>query len=272
MNLTDPEDRQAASASYVIGLLDAEDLQAFETALGTDEALQTEVAFWRDRTLGLTERATSVQPSEALWSRIAESLDGAEDRESPPAKAASAAGASPAPIAAGRSHDAVRPASSFSAPRQTRSRRSHRSLWNRLGLWQGLTALSTAAAIALATYVVQRPPEVRVYMAVLKSPGQQTAGWLVQARTTGTVRLVPIDPNTIVPANKSLQVWTQPAGSTAPIPIGLIEPGESFEIPVDQLPSLAGEQLFAISLEPSGGSPTGQPTGPILFAGNTEQL
>ena len=30
---------------------------------------------------------------------------------------------------------------------------------------------------------------------------------------------------------------------------------------------LAGADTLAVSLEPAGGSPTGQPTGPILYAG-----
>ncbi|MFK7966762.1 MAG: anti-sigma factor, partial [Burkholderiaceae bacterium] len=74
------------------------------------------------------------------------------------------------------------------------------------------------------------------------------------------------------PQDKTLQLWTQPAGAEAPIPIALIEPGTPIELSAEQLPGLGAAQLFAISLEPTGGSPTGLPTGPILFAGNTEPI
>ncbi len=32
-------------------------------------------------------------------------------------------------------------------------------------------------------------------------------------------------------------------------------------------PALLGDTVFAVSLEPEGGSPTGQPTGPVLYTG-----
>ncbi len=272
MNLTDREDRHVASALYVVGQLDADELPAFEAALANDVELQADVAFWSDRLLGLTQRNPAVAPSAELWTRIETALPGGVGVAAAADAAPSEQGAAPAVAAAAT--EPVRPVSTFGVPSHPslrRSRHGRHSFWHSLRLWRGVSALATAVAILLATYVVQRPPEVRVYMAVLKSSEQQT-GWLVQARSAGTVRLVPIDPNTIVPSNKSLQLWTQPAGASAPIPIGLLEPGQSFEIPADQLPGLAGEQLFAISLEPEGGSPTGLPTGPILFAGNTQQL
>ena len=36
---------------------------------------------------------------------------------------------------------------------------------------------------------------------------------------------------------------------------------------LEDLPQLRADQVFAISLEPPGGSPSGQPTGPILMKG-----
>jgi anti-sigma-K factor RskA len=39
----------------------------------------------------------------------------------------------------------------------------------------------------------------------------------------------------------------------------------------ENAPPPGPDQLFEITLEPAGGSPTGRPTGPILFKGNTTQ-
>jgi anti-sigma-K factor RskA len=40
---------------------------------------------------------------------------------------------------------------------------------------------------------------------------------------------------------------------------------------LSDLPSPATNQFFEITLEPAGGSPTGRPTGPILFKGNAAE-
>jgi anti-sigma-K factor RskA len=54
----------------------------------------------------------------------------------------------------------------------------------------------------------------------------------------------------------------------APVSLGLLEPqGPSrITVPDDLRPVLAGATL-AVSDEPPGGSPTGQPTGAVLAAG-----
>jgi anti-sigma-K factor RskA len=49
----------------------------------------------------------------------------------------------------------------------------------------------------------------------------------------------------------------------------LIERGGVTRVPLDRLPPDLVRQgsVLAISLEPTGGSPTGAPTGPVLFTG-----
>jgi len=51
------------------------------------------------------------------------------------------------------------------------------------------------------------------------------------------------------------------------VPMGLMnETGVASEtVPPELLARLAGAKALAISLEPKGGSPTGQPTGPVLW-------
>jgi len=238
VNLSSPEDRDLACAEYVIGLMEAVDREEFEQHLVTDADLVAAVARWREQLSGLNARVAPVEPSVSLWARIESAL---------PAQPA------------------------LRQNLQTRTSQPRQSFWNSLALWRTISAVAVAASIAMFALVTRPQPEVRVYVAVLKSPEQST-GWLVQAREQGTVRLVPLNPQKQVPDDKTLQLWTQPAGAEAPIPIALIKAGASIELSVDQLPGLGAAQLFAISLEPAGGSPTGLPTGPILFAGNTEAI
>ncbi len=62
----------------------------------------------------------------------------------------------------------------------------------------------------------------------------------------------------------SFELWAI-KGSAAPRPMGLIDPKK----PAAQVPRMieGDDVTLAVSREPIGGSPTGQPTGPVLFTG-----
>ena len=69
---------------------------------------------------------------------------------------------------------------------------------------------------------------------------------------------------------KTLEVWLVPPGGT-PRSLGLLPSAEggttvALSLPHDTAEALTTSEL-AVSLEPSGGSATGAPTGPVLFSG-----
>ncbi|MCR8549768.1 anti-sigma factor [Salipiger sp. P9] len=70
------------------------------------------------------------------------------------------------------------------------------------------------------------------------------------------------------PEGRSLEIWLIAEGAGAPVSLGLVDREGLTEIPV---PRAIARQLtgaaVAISEEPEGGSPTGQPTGPVLALG-----
>ncbi|EPX82215.1 anti-sigma factor [Salipiger mucosus] len=71
-----------------------------------------------------------------------------------------------------------------------------------------------------------------------------------------------------LPAERSLEIWLIPGPEAAPISLGLIVEDQLTSIPVpDEIAALMPGATVAISEEPSGGSPTGAPTGPILDTG-----
>jgi anti-sigma-K factor RskA len=51
------------------------------------------------------------------------------------------------------------------------------------------------------------------------------------------------------------------------VSLGLVKKGETLNIALDKLPPLTDNQLFELTLEQEGGSPTGKPTGPIQSIG-----
>jgi anti-sigma-K factor RskA len=65
-------------------------------------------------------------------------------------------------------------------------------------------------------------------------------------------------------ANRSLELWSLPPQG-APRSLGLIAADKATVVQRGKV--LDGTAAFAVSLEPAGGSPTGAPTGPVLYVG-----
>jgi anti-sigma-K factor RskA len=233
MSTQDEEQRQTLAGEYVLGTLSGTERAAVAAQLATDPALRAAVDAWEERLLPLTALAPPVEPSAGLRERILHSIS--RDHRTR---------ATPAP------------------------RARQRSWWNHLPLWRGLTGAGFACAAVLASVLLLRelgPPQTQ-YLVVLVAPQSQAPGWVVQVDGRERLSLVPLGTVT-VPADKALQFWTKADRWTAPVSLGLVEPGKPIQIPVGQLPPLETNQLFELTLEPATGSPTGRPTGPIQFIG-----
>ncbi|MEQ9057508.1 MAG: anti-sigma factor [Roseovarius confluentis] len=143
----------------------------------------------------------------------------------------------------------------------------------RLRLWQGLAALASAAAVAIAviafTPSVQTPPAL--FVSELASDDQTLRVLAVIDATAHAVRLTR---TAGAPApGRALVLWGLPEDGTGPVSIGLNPATETAEFTVpDALLGKAVGLTLAISDEPEGGSPTGQPTGAILAAGPVSRL
>jgi anti-sigma-K factor RskA len=81
------------------------------------------------------------------------------------------------------------------------------------------------------------------------------------------LRLNTLDPAIHV-SGRSLELWALPRGG-APRSLGLVSSAERSNIKLAAVAdrSLGDVPALAVSLEPPGGSPTGQPTGPVLYTG-----
>ncbi|NWC94895.1 MULTISPECIES: anti-sigma factor domain-containing protein [unclassified Pseudomonas] len=147
------------------------------------------------------------------------------------------------------------------------------SWWNRLALWRGLAGAGIAASLVLATLLLTPPAAVNptAYVVVLVAPQNQAPGWVIQASNTQEIQLIPLGIME-VPADKTLQFWTKGEDWQGPVSLGLVKPGQSLSVPLDKLPPLAPNQLFELTLENSGGSKTGKPTGPIQAIGRAVKV
>jgi anti-sigma-K factor RskA len=245
MNLGTPEERTVACAEFVLGTLDDADLVEFREALILDASLQDEVGFWQDRLMGLSRSIGPVEPSDEVWQRIDAAIATA-----PAGTVPSEPKRRPYPP---RSGGAIR-------------------FWDRLAFWQGLSGLAVAAVLLLGLLFVMRSgssPEAS-YVAVLQTGDRQLA-WIVKAEAAGPLRIVPVGDPGPVPAGKTWELWTKGKDAAAPTSLGLLRAGAA-EIPRAALPYLGEEQLFEVTLEPEGGSPTGRPTGQVLALGRTQRI
>lgn len=143
--------------------------------------------------------------------------------------------------------------------------------WRRLGLWQGLSAAGLAASAVLAFTLLTAPPPNTQFVVVLVAPDSQTAGWVVQTSDSRMIELIPLGQDA-VPEGMALQFWTKGEQWQTPVSLGLVKPGEPYRVPLQSLPPLEANQLFELTLEKSGGSPTGLPTGPVKFIGRAVKV
>jgi len=136
-------------------------------------------------------------------------------------------------------------------------------VWRSAGLWRATTALSLAVAASLAFLLLTRPQPVgQPMLAALSPSGAPGAIFLVRVDADGHATVVAAG-RPDLPSGKALELWALKPGATAPESLGLIPASGQRRLIVSDR---AGTQLL-VSQEPPGGSPTGLPTGPVVYAG-----
>jgi anti-sigma-K factor RskA len=146
------------------------------------------------------------------------------------------------------------------------------SLWQNLAFWRGFgiaSATLAAASIASLVYIGLVPATRTPLMATLAGSGGQPN---VVATVTGN-DLVVVPAALLTNDPRAIELWLI-LPNQRPHSLGLIHPGQAMRlaIPPDLAGRLTPDAALAISLEPPGGSPTGQPTGPVIASGKLTRL
>lgn len=138
----------------------------------------------------------------------------------------------------------------------------------RMGAWQALAAAVLVAGIVAAGLYVYRADlvggDLPTFATITAADGQ--AIWRIDVSDDfGEIRAVTVNRATLRPGT-ALELWALPEGG-APVSLGLLPAtGRVKRTLTDaQQKALRGSPKVAVSLEPEGGSPTGAPTGPVLF-------
>jgi anti-sigma-K factor RskA len=251
MNYGDPTLRDHLAAEYALGTLRGAARRRFERLMAADPGLRALAAAWESRLNPLAESAEAIAPPAAVWRRIDAGLGPAAVR----------------PLAAPRRRSWAERL--FGRPQQPIPTMATAGMWYCVGLWRMIGLGGTALAVALALYLGVGQPTVippPTHIAVLAAA--DGAAVLVARLDAGSGRLAltPVALPQVDPA-QSLELWLLPPDGTAPRSLGLIDASiPARDLPESDIGSLTAGAL-AVSLEPAGGSPTGQPTGPVLYSG-----
>ena len=140
--------------------------------------------------------------------------------------------------------------------------------WQRLGLWQGVSGATSAAVIALLVTlnqpVAEQPPIIIVMNGTPDGAAIIKAGFVASVSPDGRALVLKPLGEVSLAQGRALELWAVPAMG-APRSLGLVSAQSTTTVLRAQL--LKNTSAFAVSMEPTGGSPTGAPTGPIVSAG-----
>ena len=226
------------AAEYVLRLLEGEELLEARRLLASDPAFAAEVAWWEEKLSPLFDEIADEVPSPDLWQRIVGRVDEpaptllAMKRQVTRWRAATAAAAAAAAILLGLQ---LRPQTPVQVPGPVQSQ---------------------AAPVLVASLVGEEAPEA-----------------LTVAFRPDTRELVISPARIATPANRDRQLWLIPEGRQ-PVSLGLVEERgvQRRVVPVEVAAFFARGGTIAVSDEPIGGSPTGQPTGAVLAAGGLDSV
>ena len=221
------------AAEYVLGTLQGGARRRFEALLPAHPGLRSAVWRWQDRLVPLTASVPPVTPSPAVWNHIEQQLFG---------ESAAAAG-------------------TVASVQQRITR-----WWERLGLWQGLAGATSLATLALAV-ALTLPGPVQPPVVVVMGTEQGPASFVASVGADGRSLVLKPLAGVTVTAAQALELWAVPPKG-APRSLGLVSNKGATTVLREHL--LQGTAAFAVSVEPTGGSPTGVPTGPVVSVGRLE--
>lgn len=282
------DDDIVLAAEYALGTLDAEERAQAEAMMSVDPDFRTMVEFWEARLGALNQMVGSIEPRPEVWERIRLAV-----REMAPRLAMDipdAAGeddrahgtAAPTPITVqdGRSGSNVVAFDQAPAPAAAR--------WRRIALTTSAIAAVLVAALAVQTLRPElmpwaRPPAKQIaqapasapaappvsaqYVALLQNDANQPAFLLtVDAATKNfTARRLGDAPE----AGRSYELWIVSDRLQRPRSLGVIGAREftTRTTLAAYDTDIVNRAIYAVSVEPEGGSPTGVATGPVVFKG-----
>ncbi len=280
MNTMQDDDNNLTAVEYVLGILDADERARFQQALQHDEAARDEVIYWEDQLAEVGLKLAPVTPPDSIWQQINMQTG---IRESGPVRKTRFCIRKPWRMwAAAAGVAAVTFAMLVSLNQNPEPGNTNTSL----------AATNTPAALdpanagdsGAADHNVFQPADVAINWSSPAVPAYispdfvgkiqdyaSSVGWNVSGYSArGALEVSATGkPYTQLWEPATLELWLLPVNSyEEPISLGLLPISGARQIPI---PSHVASEFYtdynklAVSVEPPGGSETGEPTGDILF-------
>jgi anti-sigma-K factor RskA len=234
-NYKDPQLRDRLAAEYVVGTLRGRARARFQSLLRYDPSLRSLVADWEARITPLAAAAGEIEPPARVWKQLSRRIAG---------------------ITRGT------------------------GVWSSLALWRGLAATGAAFVLILATLIGVTPsPEPPMAMVAVMNDEQGQPAMVVSWPPMKTmrdphIRIRVVQAHPVMDPGTSWEMWVLPDGQAAPVSLGLITTDRDQVMRVN--PAIAHKMGnawgIAMSVEPAKGSPTGAPTGPVIFKGQCVKI
>jgi len=210
---------------YVLGTLRGAARRRFEGLLQFDLTLRQSVREWEERLVPLALTLPPVTPPDRILRALNQRLGIAARDAEPP---------------------------------QTRNPR----------LWPAIAATFALLAIVLGMALIQREPQPLepAYVSIIADAEAQPV-WFLQTYPEQHELRVRAVGEADAPGSQDYELWMLPDDKSAPVSLGLLPARGTarFVLSESQLAVLRASSTLAVSLEPAGGSPTGAPTGPVVY-------
>ena len=305
------EDRDVLAGEYVIGALEPHEARAIEAMADGDPLLAAAITSWQDRLAPLAKLVPPVNPPEALWTRLEEAIApvviamptpeqrrlrgawrnvglwrgttagslalaagfaGLAFLHAPPAPTAAKPiyVAELAPIPGTEAAHAVAPTAQSAAAASEPASHGGSTLAQTAtddGSQGSAQRLQQAAAAQQAAG--QAAPGSALAPAAPAAVQQAAAGgFMVVTLPDGSLVVKPMTAVQVAPG-KDLELWVEPPSASGPTALGIL-PTAGLRVAGEV--ALQPNTKLMISLEPQGGAPGGQPTGPVLYSGTLSRV
>jgi len=227
--------REKLAAEYVIGTLRGRARARFESLMRYDPPLRATVADWEARLTPLAAAAGEIAPPPRVWEALSRRVTGPARRAGWPTS---------------------------------------------LGLWRGLAATGAAFALVLAIFVAGTPrPQPPMAMVAVMSDDRGQPSMVVSWPPMKTmrdpyIRIKVLQAHPTMAPGTAWELWMVPPNQATPVSLGLIttDADQVMKLKPAHAERMEAAWGVAMSIEPKGGSPTGKPTGPVIFKGQCVKI
>lgn len=236
MKYTDPELIEYLASEYVLGTMVGKARRRFERLKMESYRIRRAVWEWEQRLYPITEGVEAIQPPATMWGKIKRRIQPVPD-EKPS------------------------------------------GVWQSLTLWRSWGALTTFATAALLIIAFNSGQFSKLgapenYMAVFNNSDAEPL-WIISSDlSTGELSIRAVNAAAAV-TDKEFELWMLPADNSPPRSLGLmpVQGGkQQYSIAPAMATVLRSAKGLAVSVEPIGGSPTGLPTGDVLYQASMIEL